>query len=109
VGSVGLVGSATLANGTFTVKGAGSQVWGTADSFNFAYQILSGDGSIVARVACISLTSATPGVMIRDSLNPDAMSAFGAYFASNAYLNYRTTTGGNTSQSSATAGSLHYW
>src|SRR3989475_548621 len=109
VGTVGLVGSAAFTNGTFTVNGAGSQVWGTADSFHFAYQVLSGDGSIVARVVSISPTSATPGVMIRDSLNPNAMSAFGAYFNSNAYLNYRSTTGGNTSQSSAPAGSLPYW
>ena len=91
------------------VKGAGQQIWGTADSFHFTYLFLSGDGTIVARVASISPTSATPGIMIRDSLNANAMSAFGAYFASNAYLNYRTTTGGSTSQASATAGSLPYW
>src|SRR5690348_9720166 len=101
VGSTGLSGSAALSNGTFTVKGAGLQIWGTGDSFNFAYQPLSGDGSIVARVVSISPTSATPGIMIRDSLDPAAMSAFGAYFASNAYLNYRTSPGGNTGQSSA--------
>jgi len=99
----------SFTNGTFTVKGAGSQVWGTADSFHFAYQVLSGNGTIVARVVSISPTSATPGVMIRDSLNPNAMSAFGAYYASNAYLNYRSSTGGSTSQSSAPAGSLPYW
>src|SRR5438309_2319565 len=109
VGTVGLVGSAAFTNGTFTVNGAGSQVWGTADSFHFAYQVLSGNGTIVARVVSVNPTSATPGVMIRDSLNPNAMSAFGAYYASNAYLNYRSTTGGNTSQSSAAAGSLPYW
>src|SRR5437879_11085346 len=109
LGQVGIAGSATFTNGTFTVKGAGSQVWGTADSFHFAYQVLSGNGTIVARVVSVSPTSATPGIMIRDSLNPNAMSAFGAYFNSNAYLNYRSTTGGNTSQSSAPAGSLPYW
>src|SRR5207245_6274030 len=109
VGTVGLVGSADFTNGTSTVNGAGSQVWGTADSFHFAYQVLSGDGSIVARVVSISPTSATPGVMIRDSLNPNAMSTFGAYFNSTAYLNYRSSTGGTTSQSTAPAGSLPYW
>src|SRR6266568_5385609 len=109
MGSVGLAGSATFANGTFTVDGAGQQIWDTADSFNFAYQVLSGDGTIVARVVSVNPTSATPGVMIRDSLNPNAMSAFGAYFNSTAYLNYRSTTAGTTSQSSAPAGSLPYW
>jgi regulation of enolase protein 1 (concanavalin A-like superfamily) len=109
LGLVGTSGSATFANGVFTVKGAGSQIWGSADSFHFTYQSLSGDGTIVARVVSISPSSATPGIMIRDSLNLNAMSAFGAYFASNAYLNYRTTTGGSTSQSSAAAGPLPYW
>src|SRR4029077_20497571 len=109
IGQVGIAGAATFANGVFTVKGAGSQIWGSADSFHFTYQSLSGDGTIVARVASINPNSAPPGIIIRDSLNPNAMSAFGAYFASNAYLNYRTTTGGSTSQASATAGPLPYW
>ena len=109
IGSVGLAGSSSYANGVFTVKGAGAQIWGTADSFHFVYQSLSGDGTIIARVVSVSPTSATPGIMIRDSLNTNAMSAFGAYYLSNAYLNYRSTTGGSTSQSSHAAGSLPYW
>lgn len=48
VGGVGLAGSASYANGTFTVRGAGADIWGTADGFNFVYQALSGDGQIVA-------------------------------------------------------------
>ena len=47
VGSVGTAGTATYSNGTFTVQGAGSQIYGSADAFHFAYQPLSGDGSIV--------------------------------------------------------------
>jgi len=109
IGNVGLTGSASFANGTFTVNGSGQQIYGTADSFNFAYQILSGDGSIVARVTSSSLTSATPSVLIRDSLNPSAMSAALGYYQSTAYLNYRATTGGSSSQASAAVGSLPYW
>jgi hypothetical protein len=109
LGQVGAAGSASFANGTFTVNGSGQQIWGTGDSFHFTYQMLSGDGSIVARVVSVNPSSATAGIMIRDSLNASAMSAFGAYFSSNAYLNYRSTTGGGTSQASATAGSLPYW
>ncbi|PYU73062.1 MAG: hypothetical protein DMG49_06730, partial [Acidobacteria bacterium] len=109
VGQVGTTGSATFANGVFTVKGTGQQIYGTADSFNFAYQPLSGDGSIVARVASISPATATPGVLIRNSLDPSDMSAFAAYYQSTAYLNYRTTTGGSSSQASAPAGTLPSW
>jgi regulation of enolase protein 1 (concanavalin A-like superfamily) len=70
VGSVGAAGSATYSSGTFTVKGAGSDIWGSADSFNYVYQPLSGNGQIVARLATIGNTNAyaKAGVMIREQL-----------------------------------------
>jgi hypothetical protein len=39
-----------VVDGVFTVSGAGADIWGTADSFTAVDQLLSGDGSIVARV-----------------------------------------------------------
>lgn len=69
-----LSGTGTYANGTFTVKGAGLQINGTADTFNFAYQQLSGDGSIVARVVSVS-SGATAGVMLRETLDTAASNA----------------------------------
>src|SRR5206468_1196965 len=59
VGSVGTAGSATQNLGTYTVKGAGSDIGGTADSFNFVYQSLSGGGSIVAKVTSMQNTNST--------------------------------------------------
>jgi hypothetical protein len=108
IGQVGLAGSATYANGTFTVKGAGTSAWGTADGLHFVYQPLSGDGSIVARVVGVS-PSSTGGVMIRDTLDPSAMSTFVAPFGSQIYFNYRTSTGGSTAQASSGTVSLPYW
>jgi hypothetical protein len=74
VGAVGVTGSATFSAGTFQVSGAGSDIGGTADSFNFVYQALSGDGSITAQVTGLGNTSpgAQAGVMIRETLNPDS-------------------------------------
>ncbi len=46
VGSVGIAGDATFSGSTFTVTGAGADVWGAADAFHFVYQSLAGDGSI---------------------------------------------------------------
>jgi YD repeat-containing protein len=110
IGQVGIVGSSTYASSVFTVKGAGAQIWSTSDSFHFVYQTLSGDGMIVARLASVSPTSATPGIMIRDSLNINAMSAFAGFNGSNVYFNYRTTTGGSTSQGSGPGSlSVPYW
>jgi len=69
---------------------------------------LSGDGTIVARVLTVS-PSSTGGIMIRDSLNANAMSIFESYFNSQMYSSYRTSTGGTTSQVSSATLSLPYW
>jgi hypothetical protein len=69
VGSTGLAGSASFSNNTFTVNGAGGDIWDRADAFHYVYQPLSGDGQIVARVTAIQNTNANAkaGVMLRQS------------------------------------------
>ena len=78
VGATGATGDATFANGTFTVSGAGADVWGTADALHYAYRTLAGDGTIVARVTSIQNVNAwtKAGVMIRNSLSPSAAQGF---------------------------------
>ncbi|MFZ1156261.1 MAG: Ig-like domain-containing protein, partial [Candidatus Sulfotelmatobacter sp.] len=111
VGAVGITGNASYANGTFTVSGAGSQNSSTSDAFHFAYQPLSGDGSIVARVVSMPVdTSATAGVMIRETL--DSGSANGATVDYGYYVafNVRTATDGDTSQINSVGGTTPpYW
>jgi regulation of enolase protein 1 (concanavalin A-like superfamily) len=70
VGSVGVAGSATYSNGVFTVAGAGADIWGTADGFRYVYQGISGDATIITRVASVQNTNtyAKAGVMLRASL-----------------------------------------
>jgi hypothetical protein len=108
IGSVGVAGSATYASATFTVKGAGASVWGTADGFHFAYQSLSGDGTLIARVASLT-PSSTAGVMIRETLNAGSTELFSAYYNQNMYMNYRLSTGGNTGQAIGGSAALPYW
>ncbi|MEI4861591.1 hypothetical protein Q8G41_28805, partial [Klebsiella pneumoniae] len=51
VGGLSQIGSATYANGQTTVQGGGPGIEDVnADAMHFAYQPLSGDGTIVARV-----------------------------------------------------------
>ena len=50
VGAVGTSGRASQSNGVFTVEGAGSDIWGSADSFASVAQPMTGDGQISARV-----------------------------------------------------------
>jgi regulation of enolase protein 1 (concanavalin A-like superfamily) len=74
VGAVGKAGSSSYANGTFNITGAGANIWGTADSFHFVSQAVSGDTQIVARITRMDNTStfAKAGVMIRASTAADA-------------------------------------
>ena len=69
VGSPTPAGSASYANGVFTLNGGGNDIWGTNDQFNYVSQSLTGDGSIVARVTSQSDTDpwAKSGVMIKQS------------------------------------------
>jgi hypothetical protein len=74
VGAVGTVGLSSYDSGMFFVAGAGADIWGTADAFQFVSQPLAGDGSIVARVDAEQVTSPTAkaGVMIRQTIDGDA-------------------------------------
>jgi hypothetical protein len=69
VGNTVLPGSSSFANNTFTVKGAGNDIWGTDDEFQFAYQPLAGDGTIIAQMQSLDNTDpwAKGGVMIKAS------------------------------------------
>jgi phosphatidylserine/phosphatidylglycerophosphate/cardiolipin synthase-like enzyme/regulation of enolase protein 1 (concanavalin A-like superfamily) len=78
IGTTGTTGNASFSSGTFSVTGSGADVWGTADQLHFAYTPLSGDGTIIARVASIQFVAnwTKAGVMIRNSLSPSAAQAF---------------------------------
>jgi hypothetical protein len=76
VGSPALAGSAGYTGGVFTVTGAGADIWGTSDQFNYVSQPLAGDGNgtIVARLTSMTNTSssAKAGVMIKQSTTADS-------------------------------------
>jgi subtilisin family serine protease/regulation of enolase protein 1 (concanavalin A-like superfamily) len=112
VGSVGLIGSASYANGSFIVKGSGADIWGSADGFRFVYKLMSGDGEIVARVASFQYANsyAKSGIMMRQSLAGNSMHAMmdlkpggGGEFVR------RTVTGGTTSASTRIGIAPPYW
>jgi Protein of unknown function (DUF1349) len=69
VGKPQIAGSAGLNGTVYTVDGNGSDIWQSADQFNYAYQSLSGNGQIVARVTGQQDTDswAKSGIMIKQS------------------------------------------
>jgi regulation of enolase protein 1 (concanavalin A-like superfamily) len=77
IGSVGIPGSASYASGSFSVAGAGADIWSWDDSFRYVYQPLDGDGEIIARVVRMQNTNtwAKAGVMIRESVGSGAPNA----------------------------------
>jgi hypothetical protein len=85
--------------GTFTMSAAGTDIWGTADEFRYAYKQLSGDGEMTARVTDIGTGSndwAKAGVMIRETLEPNskhAMTVVTAGSGGGAAFQWRPNTG----------------
>ena len=102
IGPVGAAGSSSFdsGSGTYTVNGSGADIWGTADSFHFFHRAAGGDGDFIVRVTGLTLTDgwAKAGLMLRDSLAPDARYA-AVLVSANGYptVQWRDTTGGTTS------------
>lgn len=58
VGAPTVAGSADFTSGVFTVNGAGTDIYGTNDQFNYVNQLTTGNGTLVARVTSQTNTSA---------------------------------------------------
>ncbi|MFA5344637.1 MAG: Ig-like domain-containing protein, partial [Kiritimatiellia bacterium] len=108
---VGVPGSTSYADGQYTIDASGIGIGGTSDSFYFAYQSLTGDGQVIARVASLQNTSAgtKAGVMMRTSLADNAPSMFAGLTPSIAMFASRIATNGATTANSGTAASAPYW
>jgi hypothetical protein len=109
IGSPALAGSQSQSGGTWTIQGAGGDIWSTSDQFHFVWQALSANGSIRAHIT--SQTNASPwskaGVMLRQSSDP--ASAYYAVFVTpgnGIVVQYRATQGGNAQQSATLSGTV---
>jgi regulation of enolase protein 1 (concanavalin A-like superfamily) len=80
VGGPALAGSSGYGPpaGLFTVTGAGNDVWGDADQFQFAHRTLTGDGTIIARLLSQSPSDpwAKAGVMMKEAATAGSPYAF---------------------------------
>ena len=85
--------------GTYTMTGAGADIWGGADEFHFAFKEVSGAVKIIAEVASLENTNAfaKAGVMIRDTLDADSANVAVFITPENGVrFQYRSTAGGVT-------------
>jgi hypothetical protein len=111
VGAVGAAGSASHANGTFTVNAAGGDIWATADAIHFVRRSWTGDGDIVARVTKVTkptgATFALAAVTFRESTAPGARHATLLITSDGkAKFRRRTAAGGTTSSDGPSTGTV---
>lgn len=112
IGSPQMSGSASQSGSTFTVAGAGADIWGARDEFHFMYQRVSGDFDLQARVD--SLVEAhwwsKAGVMVRNSLQADSPHGFALVSAgSGTGFQRRPTAGGASAHTDGPFAAAPYW
>ena len=104
LGTVTTAGAATyaaVAGSTFIVAGSGSDIGSTADSGQFAYQTITGNCTIIARLLSASLSGSGAdkvGIMIRESTATGAKTVavtLGESGFRGARLKTRSSTGGS--------------
>jgi parallel beta-helix repeat protein len=111
IGAVGRAGSVSYDGSAFKVIGSGADIWGTTDALRFVYQPLTGDGSVVARVASVQAVDVwtKAGVMIRESLAATARHASKFVSPGRGLAFQRRTSTGGTSTHTGTSGTAPVW
>ncbi|HGE70094.1 TPA: hypothetical protein ENX78_04605 [Candidatus Poribacteria bacterium] len=71
-------GSTDYANGKYTLKAGGADIWGTADAFRFVYKKISGDFEIILKAESLDKTNdwSKIGPMVRQSNAPGSQYLF---------------------------------
>ncbi len=101
IGTVGVAGSDSYSNGSYTANGAGTGLTGTADAFHFVSQPITGDATLTTTV---SASAGAAGVMFRGSTSSSAAFATAVYIpGTGVEFVYRATTGGTVVSSAPIA------
>jgi regulation of enolase protein 1 (concanavalin A-like superfamily) len=112
IGSPLLSGEVTASGGTFRLTGAGQEIWGTSDQFQFVHQPVTGSTDVVARVASLEAADggSKAGIMIRDSLTDSAAHASVFATGSNAWMfQQRLSPGGVSYYTAGSEGAAPGW
>ena len=112
IGSVDFEGGAVNSNGLYLVRGGGTDISGTNDSFHFMYVPLSGDAQLTARALSQAPTDpwAKAGIMLRETLDPASRHA--SIFvtpSSGLSFQWRPNAGGATSSNGTLPGAAPFW
>jgi hypothetical protein len=101
VGAPAISGSASYANGVYTVNGAGIDIYGANDQFHYVYQPVNGNGTLIARVTSQTNTSANAkaGIIFKQSTtagSPYILIAAAPGGAIKVQYNFNSSVGGGT-------------
>lgn len=105
-------GSVTNNDPSFSVNGAGCDIWGSNDGFRFVYKESTGDGQITARVDSLTATDgwAKIGIMVRQSLTDNSPHIIVATTKSNnTVIQLRRTAGAASEGPASTSGTAPRW
>jgi hypothetical protein len=104
-----------LYTGQVQVAGAGSDIWGTSDGFQFYYQTLVGNGTVIGQLTSMPTGSgvdqaAKAGLMMRNDLTPGGMNAFVNLMGTfGQRFSVRTSEGGVSTRTGTTGTAAPYW
>jgi hypothetical protein len=113
IGATAVAGSVRIADDTFTIQGAGKDIWFGEDAFHFCHVPVDGNAEIVAQVTSIQKTHAyaKAAVMVRESLTASSKHALVAVSPSNGVIfQWRGETGLSMQNMTVDlAGKTPYW
>lgn len=111
VGSPVVAGTATSSGTTFTLEGAGTDIWDPTDQFQFIRRQVTGDVTIIARLSSLEQTDplAKAGLMIRESLAGNSRHAFAVVSAGRGLGFLRRATTGGTTAATIVPGTAPMW
>jgi M6 family metalloprotease-like protein len=111
IGSVSSSDFVAHSGTNFYMETYGNTVGGSGDNFTFTYQLLNGDGTYIAHLGNYNtLESQRTGIMIRESLQPDAaFSAIAKIDMGGAIVQQRASSGGLTQDNPNDQKNLHIY
>jgi regulation of enolase protein 1 (concanavalin A-like superfamily) len=112
VGSLGVTSGASYNSSVFTLVASGADIGGTADAFEYVYQGVTGNCTIIARAKTIEQINewSKAGIMIRNALTASAMQASVVLTPEHGVIfQCRASTGGSTSTIGSAAASGEVW
>ncbi len=111
IGTSSQTGVATYSAGSnaWTLNGAGTGIGTSSDQFNYVSQNFSGNGQITAEIGGNTDSTASEGIMLRDSMNASAAFADVLVNSGGVSFQWRPSDGGSMSSTEVTGISTPVW